>query len=170
MSKKILIFSALAIMLAQTTPSFALFLLDQVMNKDVQQKTGVAKLTPNQRKALKTWLNQTFELKTVKEEPKEAEIFLSINIDGGKKLELSDGSTWEVDPNDVGQSSVWITPFPMRIVPSNDSNYPFLLVNKISGISVKARKISPSVETNAPTPSVETNTPSSSVEMDTPNP
>lgn len=159
MSKKILIFSTIAIMLAQTTPSFALFLLDQVMNKDVQQKTGVAKLTPNQRKALETWLNQNFDIKTVKEETKEVAIFLSINIDGGKKLQLSDGSMWEVAPSDVAQSSSWVTPFPMQIVPSNDSNYPFLLVNKISGLSVKARKISPSVETNAPSPSTETTTP-----------
>lgn len=152
MAKKLLIVSAVAAMLIQTTPSFALILLDEVMSKDVQQKTGVANLTPVQKAALEDWLNATFEVKSSKIEKQAPEVMLSINIDAGRKLQLSDGTMWEVDPNDVVQSSVWITPFPMRIVPSDSTDYPFLLVNKTSGVSVKARKIVPGSQTETTTP------------------
>lgn len=158
MGKKLLIASAVAALLIQTTPSFALFLLDDVMSKDVQQKTGVANLTPVQKAALEDWLNANFEVKNSMTEKQTPEVMLSINIEGGKKLQLSDGTMWEVDPNDIVQSSVWITPFPMRIVPSDSTDYPFLLVNKISGVSVKARKIAPSSPSGAKQPSQPTST------------
>ncbi|MBS0654034.1 MAG: hypothetical protein JSR39_10985 [Verrucomicrobia bacterium] len=153
MSKNLLIVSAVAAMLIQTTPSFALILLDEVMSKEVQKQTGIANLTPVQKAALEDWLNATFEIKSSKIEKQAPEVMLSINIDGGRKLQLSDGTMWEVDPNDVVQSSVWITPFPMRIVPSDSTDYPFLLVNKTSGVSVKARKIVPASQTETTTPS-----------------
>lgn len=150
MFKKTLIFSAIAIALTQATPCFALFLLDDVMSKETQQKTGVANLTPNQKKILESWLNQNFELKTNNQTAKEPDLFLSININAGQKLQLSDGSLWEVSPVDVAQASVWITPFPLRIIPGSDPNYPYLIVNKTSGISINARPISPSTGTSTP--------------------
>jgi hypothetical protein len=161
MAKKLLIASAVAAMLIQTTPSFALILLDEVMSRDVQQKTGVANLTPLQKAALEDWLNANFEVKSSKVEKQAPEIMLSINIEGGRKLQLSDGTMWEVDPNDVVQSSVWITPFPIRIVPSDSADYPFLLVNKTSGVSVKARKVVPGseAETKQPSPPTMTSQP-----------
>ncbi|MBS0605407.1 MAG: hypothetical protein KF898_04455 [Parachlamydiales bacterium] len=158
MAKKLLIASAVAAMLIQTTPSFALILLDEVMSRDVQQKTGVANLTPLQKAALEDWLNANFEVKSSKVERQAPEIMLSINIEGGRKLQLSDGTMWEVDPNDVVQSSVWITPFPIRIVPSDSTDYPFLLVNKTSGVSVKARKVVPGSEAERKQPSPPTMT------------
>lgn len=158
MAKKLLIASAVAAMLIQTTPSFALILLDEVMSRDVQQKTGVANLTPLQKSALEDWLNANFEVKSSKVERQAPEIMLSINIEGGRKLQLSDGTMWEVDPNDVVQSSVWITPFPIRIVPSDSTDYPFLLVNKTSGVSVKARKVVPGSEPETKQPSPPTMT------------
>ncbi len=140
MSCKNLVFSILTLALAQAAPCSALFLLDSVMDKETQKQTGVINLTTNQRIALENWLNQNFELKQPQEEKvKESQLFLSINIDAGRKLQLSDGSTWEVAPTDVAQASVWITPFPIRITQSSDLNYPYLIVNKISGISIKVR-------------------------------
>lgn len=151
MLKKCILFSALALGM-YTTPSFASFLLDQVMSKDVQKKTGVDKLTPNQKIALEAWLNQNFDLKNTSQaqNSNETQLLLSINIDGGKKLQLSDGSIWEIAPTDVPQSSIWITPFPVKIVPSNDPDYPMLLVNKVSGISVKARRYVPNMQPSVP--------------------
>lgn len=143
MSKKLLMVSAIAAILIQTTPSFALILLDEVMSKDIQKKTGVYNLSPMQKAALEDWLNANFEMKSSKLKQEVPEVMLSINIDAGRKLQLSDGTIWEVDPTDVAQSSVWITPFPMRIVPSDSADYPFFLVNKTSGASVKARKVMP---------------------------
>jgi hypothetical protein len=114
--------------------------LDEVMSKEDQMKTGVADLSMKQKVALETWLNANFVLKS-KEQPPPSELSLSINVDNGQKLQLSDNSLWEIAPNDIQTSAVWITPFPIKITPSHDPDYPCLLVNLNSGISVKARQI-----------------------------
>lgn len=148
------LFAALTLaFLLYATPSMALFLLDDVMSKKVQEETGVANLKLKQKIALEAWLNENFELKSTSSEPKQGQVMLSINFEGGRRLQLSDGSMWEVAPSDVPQSSVWITPFPINIVPSNNSDYPFLLVNTVSGVSVKARKATPATQTQPTGPS-----------------
>jgi hypothetical protein len=132
-------------LLISTSVHASQILLDQVMSREDQKKTGVANLTRNQKIALEAWLNDNFVLKT-KEPTPTVQLSLSINIDNGQKLELSDNSVWEVSPDDVQTASVWITPFPVKITPSNDPEYPFLIVNMNTGISVKARKASPSTQ------------------------
>jgi hypothetical protein len=117
-------------------------LLDDVMTKEEQKKTGVKKLTYAQKVALESWLNKNFTLKTKTEETT-PELTLSINIEDGRKLELSDSSIWEVAPNDISTAAIWLTPFPIKIAPSNDPEYPYLLINAYSGASVKARKVRP---------------------------
>ncbi len=118
----------------------AQILLDQVMSKEDQKKTGVDKLTKNQKIALENWLNQNFTPKVVTKES-ESELFLSINIDNGHKIQLSDNTLWEVSPDDVNTSSLWLTPFAVKIIPSGDPVYPCLIVNKESNVSVKARRV-----------------------------
>lgn len=118
----------------------AQFMLDDVMSKEDQQKTGVATLSAKQKIALEAWLNKNFVLKQQEQNVATPTLSLAININNGKKLVLSDNSIWEVAPSDVPTSSVWITPFPIKITPSNDPNYPFLLTNVNDGVSVKARK------------------------------
>lgn len=120
-------------------------ILDQAMSPEDQQKTGVAKLNHKQKIALETWLNENF---TAKEErttsPEKEPLSLSINIDNGQKLQLSDGSIWEVQPQDVDISAVWITPFPLQIEKSTNPTYPFLLKNTRTQMSVRVRKSSSS--------------------------
>lgn len=123
------------------SPLQAQIVLDEVMSKEDQQKTGVASLSRAQKLALETWLNKNFVEKNVKEVA-QPELSLSINIDHGQKLQLSDNSLWEIAPNDVQTSAVWITPFPVKITPSGDLDYPCLIVNLNSGASVKARPAS----------------------------
>ena len=125
------------------------FTLDEVMPKEVQQKAGINKLSPKEKIELENWLNQTFVLK-VQKAPPAPELSLSININNGKQLQLSDRSIWEIAPSDVPTSSVWITPFPVKIVPSNDPDYPFLIVNTNSGVSVKAKKLPPPAPAQTP--------------------
>jgi hypothetical protein len=145
-------FLLIPILLLQTAPSMAaLILLDDVMSKKVQEETGVAALKPKQKIALEAWLNDNFELKTAANEQHKEQLMLSINFEGGKRLQLSDGSMWEIAPSDVPQSSIWITPFPINIVPSNNPDYPFLLVNTLSGVSVKARKAVATPQSPSPT-------------------
>ena len=119
----------------------AQMLLDEVMSQEDQKKTGVANLSRKQKLALEAWLNQNFVLKS-QQKPPPSELSLSINIDNGRKLQLSDNSLWEIAPNDVPTSTVWITPFPVKVTASGDPDYPCLLVNLNSGASVKARQIS----------------------------
>lgn len=115
-------------------------LLDSAMSKDEQRKTGVSKLSPTQKMELEAWLNRTFTLKAP-ETQQATSLSLSLNIDNGKKIQLSDNSLWEIAPADVAKSAVWITPFPVAIEPSGDLDYPFLITNKTTGNSVKARKV-----------------------------
>lgn len=112
--------------------------LQEVMSKEQAKETGVNTLTRAQRRALEKWLDQTFVLKTA---TKKEELYVSENLSGGRFLKLSDGSYWAVDPADLPLSSGWLTPFPMRIEPSNHPDYPCLLINTYSGDSVKAKRI-----------------------------
>jgi len=130
--------SALALLSSQLQAQQ--IVLDEVMTKEERQKTGVDRLTLAQKVELEAWLNKNFVLKP-KGEVKEKQLSLSINIDNGQKLQLSDNSIWEIDPTDVQTSSIWIIPFPVKLVPSNDPEYPCLIVNVNSGVSVKARKV-----------------------------
>lgn len=141
--KRTILFSAITGLALAYSPLQAQqqIILDEVMTRDDQKKTGVANLSRNQKIALETWLNNTFILKPKEQAPPPtAQLSLSINIDNGQKIELSDNSIWEIAPSDVPTAAVWITPFPVKITQSNDPDYPYLLVNINNGISVKARK------------------------------
>ncbi len=72
-------------------------LIEDVMSKEEQKKTGVSQLNFNQKRALEAWLNENFVLKTKKETTPLART-LSLNIDNGKELQLSDNTIWEVNP------------------------------------------------------------------------
>jgi len=119
------------------------FLLDDVMSNEEQHRTGVYNLTHNQRAELEAWLNQNFDLRpkpSAREIPKE--LTLAENINDGHQLKLSDGSLYEIAPADVSRAAGWITPFPIQVVPSGDMNYPFKIINKNTGSSLKAKLIS----------------------------
>ena len=128
-------------------------LLDEVMNKEDQKKSGVAYLTPNQRSVLESWINKNCNCVTNNptQDKDPTNLSLSINIENGKKIQLSDGSLWEIDPKDYANSQTWLSPFPIKIVPSNDRDFPSLLVNKNTGNSIKAKKIDPSSTTPSQT-------------------
>ncbi len=134
--KRLLLF----ILLISSNLQAGQIILDQVMSEDEQKKTGVSKLTPKEKIALETWLNKTFTLQ-VQNQQTATELSLSININNGQKLQLSDNSIWEIAPSDVPTSALWITPFAVKLVPSNDLQYPFLIVNTNTNVSVKARRL-----------------------------
>jgi hypothetical protein len=136
----VIVVASLALLMTQLQAQD--FILDDVMSRDDQRKTGVSTLTIGQKLALESWLNKNFVLKPKEQTPQpQPELSLSINIDNGQKLRLSDNSLWEIAPNDVQTAAVWITPFPVQIKSSGDPDYPCLLVNLNSGMSVKARPI-----------------------------
>ncbi|GAB4186685.1 MAG: hypothetical protein Tsb0015_04710 [Simkaniaceae bacterium] len=115
--------------------------IDDFMNKQEQKTTGVETLSNQQKEALAKWLEA--KLKTSSPQPKEkAALTLSENRFNGKILILSDGSQWQISPDDIDRSSLWLTPFPVRIERNDENlNYPYRILNNYTGSSVKARKI-----------------------------
>lgn len=63
------------------------------------------------------------------------------NLHGGKVLVLSDGTKWEVAPQDLNTSSSWILPVPMKVEKSNNKMYPYQIININSQSSVLARPL-----------------------------
>lgn len=129
----------LLLALLPATQGFS-FLLDEVMDRPTQKETGVAELSRKQKKALETWLTDKFVLKVEPPAPT-PQLSISINIQSGRQLQLSDGSLWDIAPDDINQAALWISPIPIEITPSNDPNYPQQLTNTVSKTSVKARRV-----------------------------
>jgi hypothetical protein len=116
---------------------FALILFDQMMTPEEQQKTGISTLTMQQKAALSQWIDDHFVAKQQKK------LYLAFNRNNGKTLQLSDGSVYDVAPEDQDTTALWITPFPIRLEPSGDPNYPIKLVNANTGEGVRAKRTSP---------------------------
>lgn len=73
---------------------------------------------------------------------KDKQLYLSLNIDNGSKLQLSDGSTYLISPADRIYSEYWITPFPVKVTKSKDPDFPSKITNMNTGTSVNGQEIS----------------------------
>lgn len=111
--------------------------LDDVMSADDQKKTGVSTLNVDQKKALETWVDQQCASNTEQSKP----LTIAENLNSGTQLRLSDGSLYEIAPEDRDLASVWITPFEVKVIPSGDPNYPYKIVNTVTNSSVKAKPV-----------------------------
>jgi len=139
MSRKTL--SLIVACLLLSSQSFALILLDDAMSKEDQKRTGIVNLTFAQKQALEQWLNQYCELRSVPKATEQKNLYLSEIIENGTKVQLSDGSIWLVDPVDVERAALWISSGALKIVQSNNPDYPCLIVDPSTGISIKAKKL-----------------------------
>jgi DNA replication protein DnaD len=110
------------------------------MSSNEEQKTGVYMLSPAQKQELEKWINEKFTLKA--SNPTSTPIYLQQNIQNGSQLQLTDGSLYEIAPSDQSKTAYWITPIPIKISSSSDPQYPVLLTNTLTGMSVQARLIS----------------------------
>lgn len=81
--------------------------------------------------------------------PSLRDLYVSENLDGGAKLQLSNGDIYEIHPDDRDVSSTWLLPSNVTVTPSKNLDYPIIITNTISGTSIKAKKFDPS----APLPS-----------------
>lgn len=124
--------------------------LDQVMPKDVQKSTGVDKLSKKEQEALADYISQLKEEhvpatapSTVdSQNPDMPKLTMRENLQGGKLLKLSDGSIWQVDPNDLNISRIWLFPFDVEITqdPHSDA-YPYKMKNLSTGTIINVRKL-----------------------------
>ncbi len=78
--------------------------------------------------------------------PEGALLHLEINMNGGQRLLLNDNSAWDVDPEDLEISRLWISPFPLQITLGGSDLYPYLIINTQSQKQVKAKPSTYSIE------------------------
>lgn len=109
---------------------------DQLMTVDEQKKTGVAKLSDSQKKALEAWIDSKFVLKTA--ETHAATISLQENRMNGTQLLLSNNELYEIAPTDRAQASSWLSVI-VTVSTSGDPNYPWKLTNTVTKTSVKGK-------------------------------
>ncbi len=76
--------------------------------------------------------------------PSLKDLYVSENLDGGAKLQLSNGDIYEIHPDDRDVSSAWLLPSNVTVTPSKNLDYPIIITNTISGTSIKAKKFDPS--------------------------
>jgi hypothetical protein len=131
-------------------PPKPLLSLDAVMSKDDQAKTGVSRLSAKERAALEQWLADfaiTTATKTTGDalSPPKAPAYVGIGqkhwvkskADGGKFIELEDGSLWEVSPIDKINTMLWLPIDDVVVVESKNPLYPYKLVGKQDAAEAK---------------------------------
>lgn|SRR3990167_3773811 len=74
------------------------------------------------------------------QKPKTAAPMIQENLRNGSYIRLTDGSLWNIHPEDTPITQGWITPVEIQVSPSNDREYPYTLTNSLTGSSVKARR------------------------------
>jgi len=72
---------------------------------------------------------------------KGALLHVEVNLSGGRKLILNDGSTWEIDPLDFPISSLWLSPAPLEVAFSESDSYPYFLIDVRTQMKVKAKPL-----------------------------
>lgn len=76
----------------------------------------------------------------------DSNLTLDENLHNGKVLKLSNGTLWEVAPQDVEITEIWIFPFPLKLGKSGNKAYPYYLQNLRSKTKVLVRPLSKAEE------------------------
>jgi len=114
--------------------------INDIMSIEDQTTTGVIRLTQEQKMALAKWIVDHGCYK--KEEDTIHALKVSLNVEGGRLIQLSDNSVYEIAPKDREITSTWISAIPIKVESSNDASYPFYLKNLNSGVRVLAKRSS----------------------------
>jgi len=113
--------------------------LDTHMTPGEEKMTGIYKLTPQEKKSLQKWINK-HHVKRPGTSPSEYPTVSEV-IAGGSFVKLSDGSLWQIAPNDRAISQSWITPAEIIPEESGNAQYPYTLTNSLTSSKVRAKKI-----------------------------
>lgn len=130
---------------------FAAASLDANMSPKDKKNTGIYKLSDQEKASLKEWVDNSYTRPSTRKTPSPS---LSENLYSGSYLKLTDGSNWNVRPEDTPISQGWISEVEIIIAPSDDPDYPFTLTNSVSRSSILAKKVDtiPSLKTPTTTP------------------
>ena len=73
--------------------------------------------------------------------PPDGPLAITENLHGGRVLRLSDNSIWEVAPEDINYTQLWVTPFRVKIDYTGNQEFPYTLTNETSQTSVRVRHV-----------------------------
>jgi hypothetical protein len=71
----------------------------------------------------------------------DSEHWIEAVMDDGNLIKLEDGSIWKVSPVDVTDSALWLQTTSITVIDSDDSDYPYKLVNTDDNEAVDAQLI-----------------------------
>jgi hypothetical protein len=115
------------------------------MSEQEEKNTDIYNLTEKEKAAFQEWVDANSQNTSPEQNSaiplrKNANPSLSENHFNGDYLRLSDGTLWNVRPEDTPISQAWITPVDIIVSNSKDPFYPYKLTNTVSKSSVLARK------------------------------
>jgi len=115
--------------------------IDYDMTADEKKQTGIYKLNDKEKGALQNWIDNHYTKRSepVKQTAQEKGV-LQENLKNGRYIRLSDGTLWNIRPQDTSITQSWITPAEIIVSQSGDPNYPYKLTNSLTGSSVRAQK------------------------------
>lgn len=132
--KMLLLLTPLALIAAEV--------LDFEMTPQEKKQTGVAKLSEKEKNALQTWIDNHYAKRSspLQAATPTSRPQISENLRNGQVIRLSDGSLWNIRPQDTLITQSWITPVDILISQSGDPDYPYKLTNSLTGSSALAKK------------------------------
>jgi hypothetical protein len=113
--------------------------LNEVMSQEEQKKTGVSNLNEQQKRELESWINSKFVLKTTALAPKE--MTLQQPLQNGAQMQFTDGSIYEIAPEDRARAIFWPVPLIVTLETSGDPLYPSKITNTLTNVSVRAKLV-----------------------------
>ena len=126
-------------------------LLDQLMTKDEQARTGVSKLSQGERAALEQWLIK-FAVTSAnlgKTQPSAMvpkssgydglgqKHWVKTRTEGGALIQLEDGSLWQIAPLDKIYTALWLPIQNVVVAQSDNPQFPFKLVSERDTVEAK---------------------------------
>lgn len=112
---------------------------DAEMTQEEKKKTGIARLSLEEKTALQEWIEEHHSKKILAQGKKTGPIVQEV-LKNGRFVRLSDSSLWEIDPSDTPITQSWITAVEIKVSSNGSGDYPYTLTNTLTGSSVKARK------------------------------
>jgi hypothetical protein len=114
---------------------------DHEMDGDQKRQTGIYKLSNKEKAALQYWVDANYEKRKNPVSTTGKRGQLEENLLNGSYIKLSNGTIWNIHPDDRPITQGWITAVDIIESQSGDPNYPVKLTNSLTGSSVRARQV-----------------------------
>ncbi len=125
--------------------------LSEIFSSEQMKKLGLEKLSKEEQSDLLQWIESEKQSKNSPEPTPQSlpQTIRSVNSQTGQ-LHLLDASIWEVSKEDLDTVTYWYPGQKVYISPSQNGEYPFLLLNHQNRQTVAAVKIEGSIDQRQP--------------------